>query len=89
MSWINNFNKKYYTKLTKTVCQIPKRRTRSDTKNELKNLILESYGKGQADSISGIDTTTEQACIESIKTLINLTDKRKVETVNYTYQLGK
>ena len=40
--WITMFDKKYYNKLTKDFTKIEKRKTRSDTKADLKQTLLDS-----------------------------------------------
>ena len=85
LEWIN----KCYTNLAKRACKLPKCRTRGDTKNEIKNNILESFGKGNQDTIHQIDTSTEQKCLQSMKHLIGLINKSKVERMYYIYQQGK
>ena len=86
---INHFNNKYYPNVAKSACKLPKCRTRGDKKKRVKKYHLRIFRKRKSRYHSPDNNVNSKKCIQSIKHLISLIDKSKVERMYYTYQQGK
>ncbi len=86
-TFVETFYSKYYPKLVKET-KPTLHRTRSTTKRELKDEIVNSFGKGEIPSDYDNDTSTNEKCLEKIKVFENNIAHRKREIVFYIHKIG-